>query len=208
MRSSLRKTLTLGFALAGVALFPGLVHAQGKAQVEPPVFDSIPSPEVNTGKGKSFKPKDWLEIESKMRIPAQTAEQKQVGFLDSVTVKWYIAIKNHEGRGVWLLSKEIRHINVPIDEEIYSSVYLSPSTLKRVTGSDKAGKMSVERVGIEVLLNGAPIGVQSTKGDPGWWNASTASVSRTDKFPLLNKNETPFKMLWWDRYAEIEEEKR
>jgi len=208
MRSSLRKTLTLGFALAGAALFPGLVHAQGKAQVEPPVFDSIPSPEVNTGKAKPFKPKDWLEIESKMRIPAQTAEQKQVGFLDSVTVKWYIAIKNHEGRGVWLLSKEIRHINVPVDEDIYSSVYLSPSTLKRVTGSDKAGKMAVERVGIEVLLNGAPIGVQSTKGEPGWWNASAASVSRTDKFPLLNKNETPFKMLWWDRYAEIEEEKR
>jgi len=73
MRSSLRKTLTLGFALAGAALFPGLVHAQGKAQVEPPVFDSIPSPEVNTGKAKPFKPKDWLEIESKMRIPAYAA---------------------------------------------------------------------------------------------------------------------------------------
>jgi hypothetical protein len=208
MRSSLRKTLAFGFALAGVALFPGSVHAQGRAEIEPPVFDNFPSPEVNTGKAKAFKPKDWLEIESKLKIPALSAEQKQSGFLDSVTVKWYVAIKNREGRGVWLISKEIRHINVPVDEEIYSAVYLSPNTLKRLTGSDKAGKGTVERVGIEVLVNGALVGSQSTKGDPGWWNANTQSVSRTDKFPLLDKNETPFKMLWWDRYAEIEEEKR
>lgn len=207
MRTSLRKTLVLGLALTGVALFPGLALSQGKAEVEAPTFDSIPSPEFNIGKNKSFKPKDWLEIESKIKLPPQTAEQKEVGFIDQVVVKWYIAIKNREGRGVWLLSKEITHINVPIDEDIYSCVYLSPSTLKRVTGSDRAGKMSVERVGVEVSINGNKVGEQSTKDKPGWWNATSPSISRTDKFPLLNKNETPFRALWWDRYAEIEEKR-
>jgi len=25
--------------------------------------------------------------------------------------------------------------------------------------------------------------------------------------PLLNKNETPFRAMWWDRYAEISEQR-
>ena len=40
----------------------------------------------------------------------------------------------------------------------------------------------------------------------GWWNAGSLS-DQSSKFPLLNKHETPFKMLWWDRYAEIEEKR-
>ena len=31
-------------------------------------------------------------------------------------------------------------------------------------------------------------------------------MQRTNKYPLLDKNETPFKFLWWDRYLEIESE--
>jgi len=34
-----------------------------------------------------------------------------------------------------------------------------------------------------------------------WWDKLTPYK----KIPLLNKNETPFKFFWWDRYAEIEE---
>jgi hypothetical protein len=38
-----------------------------------------------------------------------------------------------------------------------------------------------------------------------FWTLASDNLSRTDKVPLLNKNETPFKFLWYDRYAEIEE---
>ena len=34
---------------------------------------------------------------------------------------------------------------------------------------------------------------------------STASF---DKVPLLNKAETPFAPMWWDRYAEVSAERR
>ena len=48
------------------------------------------------------------------------------------------------------------------------------------------------------------MGEASTKGElAGWINAP--SLSRTEKFPLLDKNQTPFRALWWDRYAEIQE---
>ena len=48
--------------------------------------------------------------------------------------------------------------------------------------------------------------VVTSKDKPGWW--VSGKLSRYDKIPLRNKNETPFKFLWWDRYLEIESERR
>lgn len=203
MRTSLGKTLFVGFALVGAAI--STASAQVKATIGKITFDALPSPQVNSGKEKAFKPKDWLEAEAEMTF-AGAGEQKKVGFVDQVTVKWYIAVKNPDGKGMVKLSKDITHINVPLDEAIYTSVYLSPTMLKRITGHDRAGKGDVEVVGLEVLVNGVKVGEATSKMQPGWWNAPSLS-DQSSKFPLLNKNETPFKMLWWDRYAEIEEKR-
>jgi len=185
-----------------LATVPSQLQAQGQARatVDKPDFDDLPSPEFG-GKGKSSKPKDWLEVEAKVKVDVRP--EPKVPFIDQVTVKWYVAVENPESRGFLLLTKDVNHVNVPTDGEVYVSCYLSPSTIKRLTGKDRAGKSSVDRVGLEILWNGVKIGEASTKSDPGWWNA--ASLSRTDKYPLLNKSETPFKNFWWDRYAEIQE---
>jgi hypothetical protein len=203
MRSTLRKTLAFGFAVACLA---SSANAQHKATIGKLEFDAIPSPDVQTGKAKAFKPKDWLEVEAEITIPPLSAEQNKAGFIDSVTVKWYVAVKNPDGKGVFKLAKDIVHVNVPVNEAVFSSVYLSPNTLKRLTGQDRAGKGAVEVVGIEILVNGVKIGEGTSKMKEGWWNAGSLS-DQSSKFPLLNKNETPFKMLWWDRYAEIEEKR-
>jgi len=203
MLSTLRKTLAFGFA---VACFASSANAQQKATIGKLEFDAIPSPEIQTGKAKSFKPKDWLEVEAEFTIPPLNAEQNKAGFIDSVTVKWYVAVKNPDGKGVYKLAKDITHVNVPVNEAVYSSVYLSPNTLKRLTGQDRAAKGAVEVVGLEVLVNGVKVGEGTSKMKEGWWNAGSLSDQST-RFPLLNKNETPFKMLWWDRYAEIEEKR-
>jgi hypothetical protein len=197
---------TIAASAAVLSLFSSSAQAQGKGEVGNLTFDNIPSPEVQSGKQKAFKPKDWLEVEAGMKLPAANAEQKKIGFINEVTVKWYIAVKNPDGKGVIKLAKTINHINVPIDEEVFTSVYMSPSSLKRLTGTDKASKSAVEAVGIEVLVNGEKIAQGSVKQKDGWWNAGSLS-DQSDKFPLLNKDETPFQMLWWDRYAEIKREK-
>ena len=165
---------------AALALLAAPAHAQGKADVGNLVFEDIQSPDVPIG--------------------------KNIGFIDQVTVKWYVAFKNPDGKGFIKLSKTINHINVPIEEEIFSSVYMSPSMLKRVTGKDKAGKGDVEAVGIEVLVNGEKVGLAAQKKPEKWWEAGSLS-DQSDKFPLLNKDETPFAMFWWDRYAEIQKER-
>jgi len=61
-------------------------------------------------------------------------------------------------------------------------------------------------LGVEVLVNGEKVGQAAEKKPDKWWEAGSLS-DQSDKFPLLNKNETPFAMLWWDRYAEIQKER-
>lgn len=209
MKLSDRPLRSLAFTAAAavftLAAAP-LALAQGKANVGKLNFDALPSPDVSIGKNKSYKPKDWLEVEAEITIPAQTADQKKSGFIDQVTVKWYVAVKNPDGKDMYKLAKDINHINVPVDEPIYSSVYLSPNTLKRLTGSDRAGKSAVEVVGLEVLVNGVKVGEGTSKMKEGWWNAASLS-DQSSRFPLLNKNETPFAMFWYDRYAEIQKDR-
>lgn len=205
--SPFRSSALVAAALFALAATVPTAHAIEKAQIGKIAFDDIPSPEIASGKSKTFKPKDWLEVEAELNIPGQTPEQKKIGFLDQITVKWYVAVKNREGKGFLLLTKDITHINVPVAEAIYSSVYLSPSTVKRLTGQDRAGKSAVDLVGVEVLVNGVKVGEATNKGKEGWWNSTSENLARSDKFPLLTKDETPFNALWFDRYAEIQKEK-
>ena len=208
MSTPFGKTLSIGLALAAILSSATLNAAEQKATIGKIDFDAIPSPVVSVGKDKNFKPKDWLEAEAEITIPAASPEQKKIGFIDQVTVKWYVAVKGVEGaKGPVKLMKDITHINVPVDEPFYSSVYISPNLFKRLTGKDRAGKDALEVVGIEVLINGVKAGEGTSKMKEGWWNSPSLS-DQSSKFPLLNKNETPFKMLWWDRYAEIAEDKR
>jgi len=200
--------LLLATLMLGVVSTATPVMAQmGKVTVNKPHFDKLPSPEFSVGKNKNFKPKDWLEVEVKFLVEMPSSYKQK--FIDSVTVKWYVAIDDPAGsRKVVFMEKEVKHVNVPVNEAVYSSVYLSPAAIKRISGRDRAGKSVVKSVGGEILVNGQAAheksGYFSSKGDPGWWQ----KYSRYDKIPLLNKNETPFKFLWWDRYAEIEEPRR
>lgn len=197
---------TLAFGVA--ALASPLAAQQGKVAVDKPDFDDLQSPEVggNTGK-KNFKPKDWLEVEVKFKVEMPSSYTEK--FVDAVTVKWYVAAKNPSGKGFILIEKEVNHVNVPVGEDVYASVYLSPISIQRLSGSESASKSVIDRIGGEIFVNGSPAvknsGKFSSKGKPDWW--ASGSLSRSEKIPLLNKNETPFKFLWWDRYAEIKAER-
>lgn len=206
---TIRQSLFTALTCAAIgALSHSTAHAQSyKVEGKKPSFDDLPSPEFSGGKQKSFKPKDWLEIEASIKIqmspapPSKTAER--------ILVKWYVAVEHPDKRGAYLLlTKDVTHVNVPLDEEIYSSVYLSPSSVKRLTGSDGGGKKAVYLVGYEVLINGEKVAQETDKNKPGWWNVASDKISRSDTVPLLDKNESPFAMMWWDRYAEILIERR
>lgn len=208
MNDLLRKSLLI-FTSTILATFTiGDASGQAaKATSEKPVFDDLPSPEFGGGKNKAFSPKDWLEIETKLNI--QLSPEPATKTCDKITVKWFIAVKNADKPGTFLLlSKDIDYVNIPTGEDVFFSVYLSPSSIKRLTGADRAGKKAVEFVGFEVLYNGNKIAQETNKGPDAWWNTASDKISRSDKVPLLTKNETPFSAMWWDRYAEVSQERR
>jgi hypothetical protein len=203
MNASLRPLLALAAFSFITCISSGSAHAQAaKVAAEKATFDDLPSPEFQGGKQKPFKPKDWLELETKVKV-SMAPEPKSMT-CDRLTVKWYVAVKNPEKPGTMLLlTRDVEHVNIPLEEDVYVSVYLSPASLKRLTGSDRGGKTAVEAVGYEVLVNGVKVAEDTTKYKPGWWNAASDKISRSDAVPLLNKAETPFANSWWDRYAEV-----
>lgn len=173
-----------------------------KVTAEKPQFDDIQSPEFSGGKQKGFKPKDWLEIETKVKVQLNPEPKDKT--CDRLTVKWYVAVKNPEKAGTMLLlTKDIEHVNIPLNEDVYCSVYLSPASIKRLTGFDRAGKNCVEAVGFEILINGSKVAEETSKFKAGWWNSASDKISRSEAVPLLAKPSTPFSNMWWDRYAEV-----
>lgn len=204
MNALLRNSLfPIAFAVIATFTIGDACGQAAKVTAEKPSFDDLQSPEFGGGgKQKGFRPKDWLEIETKVKV--QLAPEPKSKTCDRLTIKWYIAVKNPEKSGTYLLlTRDIEHVNIPLDEEVYCSVYLSPASIKRLTGSDRAGKSSVESVAFEILINGVKVAEETTKFKSGWWNAASDKISRSDAVPLLSKLETPFRAMWWDRYAEV-----
>jgi hypothetical protein len=205
----IRFRLLSTFACATIAAL-SMPHADAQAykvELKKPEFEDYPSPEFSGGKTKTFIPKDWLEIEASIKVQMAPAPPSQTA--DKILVKWYVAVENPDKKGTYLLlTKDITHVNVPLDEEVFSSVYLSPASVRRITGSDRAGKRSVYLVGLEVLVNGERVAQETSKGKVGWWNMASNKISRSDTVPLLDKSESAFSNMWWDRYAEILQERR
>lgn len=209
MMTFFQKIAVTAVTFSAAFAFSSLATAQAvKVSTEKPSFDDLQSPTDFGGvKGKNFKQKNWLEVETKLRFEMSPAPKS--GTLERMTVKWFVAVKNPEKSGTFLLlTKDIEYVNIPLGDDIYASVYLSPASILRLTGSDRAGKNSVEFVGYEVLVNGQKVGEETNKSQVGWWNAASDRISRSDTVPLLNKKETPFSVMWWDRYAEIAPERR
>ncbi len=206
---NIRLTILSAFTCAALGVLAGNTASAQAYKVEGSKleFDDLLSPQFDGGKQKAFKPKDWLEIETSFTVqmrpepPSKTAER--------ILVKWYVAVEHPDKRGAFLLlTKDVTHVNIPLNEEIYSSVYLSPASIIRLTGSDRGGKKAVELVGYEILINGEKVAQGTNKREPGWWNTASDKISRSETVPLLNKMETPFANHWWDRYAEILVERR
>ncbi len=206
MQQSIR---LLGLACITIFLAPATVDAQvaARGNADRPVFEELQSPQIQTQtRQKRFTPRDWLEIEGAITVDVRPLPPS--GMLDRLVVKWYVAIQNPEKRGeFFLLTREITHVNVPIGEEIFSSVYLSPSSIRRITGNFRNPARSIEFVGYEVLFNGDVIAHASNRGAPDrWWAMPSDRISASDSVPLMTKPETPFAAMWWDRYAEVARE--
>lgn len=203
-----KPTLTLSLVFFA-SLLPS--HAQTPAvrvTAEAPEALVVFSPEFNVGGKKGYQSKEWIELEGRIKVQMAPAPKSKI--CDQLQVKWYVAVENPERPDSMLMfTQEVEHVNVPLDEDIYCSVYLSPSSIHRIRGEIRKIDKLVKYLGYEVFINGVKVAEQSTRNAKvGWWNVASPKLARAENVKLLKKPETPFAALWWDRYAEVGETRK
>jgi hypothetical protein len=127
----------------------------------------------------------WLEVEVEFATtPVMT---------DELTVKYFVLFNGN------LFSGSVTHVNVPAGRDRRSIMYMAPRTLARYGGNRPITLNSVPNVAVQIVQQGAVKDeVSLARAQPQWY-AALPQISGL----LLNKNETPFAPLYWDRYEQI-----
>lgn len=140
-------------------------------------------------------PRDWLEVEVEFEIDGPSK-----AVVPELLFRYYIGLRDQNGNPR-VLTGDVKHTNMQAGEEYYSVVYVAPNTLGEITGDFRRFQDSaVVAMGVEVIYNGVIVGGKSTQSGSKakFWQATGTQPG------ILSKQETPFALLWIDRYAESE----
>jgi hypothetical protein len=165
-------------ARAQVPVGPGSIKL-GKVQ---PAVVKTPDYNLTSGPAKRSKALDWLEIEVEFESVPE--------LIPELTFKYTILLEKK------LLDGEVTHVSIPKGKDHYSVMYVSPRSIERVTGGKPLTGAGIENVWVEVTNQGQRLGITSHK--PG----AIPNVPHLTGM-VLNKNDTPFAPLFYDRYEAI-----
>ncbi len=178
--------LTILLAASTSSLF-----AQNRAadfQITKITRNLISSPEYNYSGAETFRTNSrdrWLEVEVEFSSALE--------FTEELTLKYLILLN---GR---LLTGEVTHVNILGGKELRSVIYVPPRALAHIMGNRPLTANAVENVAVQLLQGGTVKDEQNlTRARPQWYSGLPAVAGLA-----LNKNETPFAPLYWDRYEQI-----
>lgn len=127
----------------------------------------------------------WLEVEVEFGAAPE--------YTDELTLKYYILLNGK------LLTGEVTHTNIVAGRENRSVMYVSPKTIARLMGNRPATANSIQNIAVQIVQQGAVKSELSLeRGQPQWFSSMPHVTGA-----VLNKNETPFAPLYWDRYEQI-----
>jgi hypothetical protein len=152
-----------------------------------PAVDVTPQYSFNFGpQHPSPRSEQWLEVEVNF--------ESNIDWTDELTVRYYILLDDQ------CLTGEVTHIDIPRGRDLYSVMYVSPRTISRILNGKQLTSQDIVDVGVQLVSKGQVLVTRSYKaeGDSQWWQ-SLQQVSGK----VLNKSETPFAPLLWDRYEQI-----
>lgn len=132
----------------------------------------------------------WLEVEVDFSASPE--------FTDELTFKYYILVNGK------LLTGEVTHTNVAGGRDIRSVMYVSPKTLARVMGNRPLAPNAIQNIAVQLVQQGAVKHELSAERTQPNWYATMPQIAGL----VLNKNETPFAPLYWDRYEQIKTQAR
>ena len=150
----------------------------------------VPTPEyqVNGTPPKRSEALKWFEIEVEFEVNG-------VELVDELTIQ-YIVLLNGK-----LLPGEVTHVNIPKGNNRYSVMYISPRSIDRITAGKALTQGMIDNIWVKVTKSGQLLGETSLK---------KAAVPNLPQVPdqLVKKSETPFQVLWWDRYEAVKNTSR
>jgi len=127
----------------------------------------------------------WLEVEVTFAAAPE--------FTDELTLKYFILFNGK------LLTGEVTHTNIPAGRENRSVMYITPKTLQRLMLGRTVTNNALQNTAVQLMQQGALKDEMSATRAPAQWYATLPQVAGL----VLNKNETPFAPLYWDRYCQI-----
>ena len=149
----------------------------------------LPTPEytVNIANKRSEALK-WFEIEVEFEVNG-------VELVDELTFQYTVLINNK------LCPGEVTHVNIPKGNNRYSVMYISPRSLDRITGGKALNAGMIDNIWVKVSKSGQLLGQIELKKGP---------LPNLQQMPdqLVKKSETPFQVLWWDRYEAVKNTSR
>jgi hypothetical protein len=127
----------------------------------------------------------WLEVEVTFACAPE--------FTDELTLKYFILFNGK------LLTGEVTHVNIPAGRDNRSVMYVTPKTLQRLMLGRTITNNALQNTAVQLMQQGALKDEISAQRAAAQWYATLPQVSGL----VLNKNETPFAPLYWDRYCQI-----
>ncbi len=173
-------TLT-SLTLNGLAQAPVGVGAVKLGKVAPAVVKT-PEFQITGAQNKRYKLGEWLEVEVEY--------ETKVEDIDELTFKYTILVEKK------LLDGDVTYVNIPKGREHYSVMYVAPRSLEKLTGGKALTPAAIENVWVEVSRNGQVLDRASFRP------AAQPNAPHVTGW-VLNKSETPFAPLYFDRYEVI-----
>src|ERR1700736_5803220 len=178
--------------LSAIALFCMLSAAFGQArggefQISKITKNLITSPQFTYSGAEQYQTNQrdrWLEVEVEFAAGAD--------FTDELTFKYFILLNGK------LLTGEVTHTNVAAGRENRSVMYVSPQALARFMNNRPITTNSVQNIAVQIVQQGSVKNEFSLARTAAQWYTTIPPLPGF----LLNKNETPFAPLYWDRYEQ------
>lgn len=175
---------TEAFAQQPVAVGPGSVKI---TKVD---ISGVKSPEYQIvgGPQKRYKLGTWLEIE--------VSFETKVDDIDELTFNYAVLIEKT------LLDGTVTHVNIPKGSEHYSVMYIAPRSLEKLVGGKAFTAASIGNAWITVSRQGQVLDGPTVNAHAAYKPTAMPNLPHLAGI-LLNKNDTPFAPLFYDRYEAI-----
>jgi hypothetical protein len=177
-------------ALATEVLAQQVAVGPGSVKITKVEIAGVKSPEyqITGGPQKRSKTGTWLEIE--------VAFETKVDDIDELTFNYAILIEKS------LVDGSVTHVNIPKGTEHYSVMYISPRSLEKLVNGKQFTAASIGNAWITVSRQGQILDGPATNPKAAYKPTPMPNLPHLAGL-LLNKNDTPFAPLFYDRYEAI-----